>query len=547
MRVSHWESATSDAWALALTREAVIRPLAEAATVSHATADVAAATLGISRSLVYRLVARFRDRPQTSTLLLRKRGLSVQTLLLAPPLERLIADAIADVYLQPERARISDLMRVIDARCAERGWSKPAFRTIKRRLDRLDPRTVAQRRLGSRAARHLFDPVRDSTLAPTMPLDVMQIDHTPVDVVIVDERHRLPIGRPWLTLAIDVASRVVLGLSVSLEAPSVVSVALALTHAVLPKDIWLADRELDVPWPMVGVPDALHLDNAPEFHSAALARGAQEYGMRLTFRPPAHPHFGGHIERLIGTMMGAVHLLPGTTFSNVVEKADYRAEERAALTLTELERWLTLEIAGVYHHAVHTALGTSPLAAWRDGLARRDGPPRQPADRQTFFLDFLPGERRLVRRDGIQLFRLHYWDNVLSPWAGRSREPMLVKYNPRNLSQIFLRDNQGTYWPIPYRRLGQPAISLWEQRAAVARLHAAGHRAIDDALIFKSVLEQRTLVEAAQTLTTRERRARARRPPEGHSSDTATRPDGGGPREPDYSHLPPYPVEEWHE
>jgi putative transposase len=41
--------------------------------------------------------------------------------------------------------------------------------------------------------------------------------------------------------------------------------------------------------------------------------------------------------------------------SQVVEKADYRAEERAALTLTELERWLTLEIAGVYHHAVHTA------------------------------------------------------------------------------------------------------------------------------------------------------------------------------------------------
>ena len=98
------------------------------------------------------------------------------------------------------------------------------------------------------------------------------------------------------------------------------SVALVLTHAVLPKDIWLADRELDLPWPMFGIPDALHVDNAPEFHSLALARGAQEYGIRLTFRPPARPYFGGHIERLIGTMMGAVHLLPGTTFSNVAER-----------------------------------------------------------------------------------------------------------------------------------------------------------------------------------------------------------------------------------
>jgi putative transposase len=542
--VSHWESATSDAWALASIREAVIRPLAEAPRLSHARADVAAATLGISRSLVYRLVAQFRERPQTSTLLLRRRGLRRQTPLLAPPLERLIAEAIEQVYLQPERPRISDLMRVIDARCAERGWPKPMFRTVKRRLDRLDPRTVTQRRLGTRAARAQFDPVQNSTLTPTAPLDVVQIDHTPIDVVIVDERHRLPIGRPWLTLAIDVASRVVLGLSVSLEAPSVVSVALALTHAVLPKDIWLADRELEVPWPMLGVPDALHLDNAPEFHSAALARGAQEYGIQLTFRPVAQPHFGGHIERLIGTMMGAVHVLPGTTFSNVAQKADYPAEKRAALTLTELERWLTLEIAGVYHQTVHTALGTPPLTAWRDGLVRRGVPPRQPADRQTFFLDFLPGERRLVRRDGIQLFRLHYWDNVLSPWAGRSREPMLVKYNPRNLSQIFLRDDQGGYWPIPYRRLGQPPISLWEQRAAMERLRAAGYRAIDDTLIFKSVLEQRDLVDAAQTLTTRQRRAHARRP---RALDPAAPGGGGLPSEPDYSDLPAYPVEEWHE
>jgi putative transposase len=48
--------------------------------------------------------------------------------------------------------------------------------------------------------------------------------------------------------------------------------------------------------------------------------GAQEYGIRIDYRPPGTPHFGGHIERLIGTTMGAVHLLPGTTFSNVAEK-----------------------------------------------------------------------------------------------------------------------------------------------------------------------------------------------------------------------------------
>jgi putative transposase len=58
-----------------------------------------------------------------------------------------------------------------------------------------------------------------------LPLDLMQIDHTLVDVIIVDEEDRLPIGRPWLTLAIDIASRAVAGFTVSLDPPSTVSVA----------------------------------------------------------------------------------------------------------------------------------------------------------------------------------------------------------------------------------------------------------------------------------------------------------------------------------
>ena len=41
-------------------------------------------------------------------------------------------------------------------------------------------------------------------------------------------------------------------------------------------------------------------------------------------------------------------------------------------------------------------------------------------------MDFLPGERRLIRRDGIRLFNIHYWANVLSPLAGRTKELVYV-------------------------------------------------------------------------------------------------------------------------
>jgi putative transposase len=111
-----------------------------------------------------------------------------------------------------------------------------------------------------------------SSLQPRLPLEVVQIDHTLVDVV-VDELERLPLGRPWLTLAIDVASRMVTGFYVSLERPSSLSVALAISHAVLPKDLWLSDRELNLDWLSCGLPESLHLDNAQEFKSEALERG----------------------------------------------------------------------------------------------------------------------------------------------------------------------------------------------------------------------------------------------------------------------------------
>ncbi|WP_220447802.1 hypothetical protein [Nonomuraea diastatica] len=76
-------------------------------------------------------------------------------------------------------------------------------------------------------------------------LQQVQIDHTPVDLEVVDERHRLPIGRPYVTAAIDVASRCV----VTLEAPSALSAGLCLAHTVCDKRPWLERLGVEAVWP----------------------------------------------------------------------------------------------------------------------------------------------------------------------------------------------------------------------------------------------------------------------------------------------------------
>ena len=113
-------------------------------------------------------------------------------------------------------------------------------------------REILARREGRKASRDRFAPAIGS-LEATWPLSLVQIDHTVVDVIVVDSATRKPIQRPWLTLAIDVHSRCVAGFYLSLEPPSATSVALCIAHAAMPKQPWLAQRKIEEEWPVQGL------------------------------------------------------------------------------------------------------------------------------------------------------------------------------------------------------------------------------------------------------------------------------------------------------
>ena len=507
-----WEAAGEAAWSVALRREAVIRPLAEQARLRVESIADAASELGLSRSVLYELLQRYRRRPQTSSLLPWKRGRKPNESLLSKERETLLKRSIDEFYLRPERPSLAALHLEVRRRFSERALAVPNYRTLLRRVEAIDADTMLRRREGAKKAREKLRPLSTSSLQPRRPMDLVQIDHTLVDVIVVDREHRQPIGRPWLTLAIDVKTRMVAGFHVSLWPPSTLSVCMALTHAVLQKAPWLADRELEtLDWPASGLPRTIHVDNAREFHSEALVRGCQEYGILLDHRPVGQPHFGGHIERLIGTVMGAVHLLPGTTFSDVKQKGSYPSQTRALLTISELERWLALQIAGVYHLSLHSALGRTPLSDWQDASSQAVPPLRQPVDATEFFLSFLPAVPRRVRRDGIHLWNIRYWDSVLSPWAGRLDRPLLVKYDPRDLSRIYVRDPDGQHWPIPYADLGHPPIALWELEEANKQIRRSAEAIPNQNAIFATILEQRRLLQNAARLS-KQRRRREQRP-----------------------------------
>jgi putative transposase len=227
----------------------------------------------------------------TSSLLPPRRGRPRGSRSLDRKRETIIAEKIDTFYLRPERPRLSDLCDRIDARCHEIGARPPNWRTVHARVRDIDAKLKARKRQDT-SGLAAFTPMPRELVADR-PLDMVQIDHTPVDVIIVDSENRQSVKRPWLTLAIDVHSRMVLGYHLSLDEPSVISVGLCLLNAVFDKSALLAEKDIDVAWPSAGLPRALLVDNGPEFHSKAFMRGCREHGIRVEWRPPGAPHYGG--------------------------------------------------------------------------------------------------------------------------------------------------------------------------------------------------------------------------------------------------------------
>jgi putative transposase len=388
----------------------------------------------------------------------------------------------------------------------------PADNTVRARIRTLDPLKVVNKREGHDAARTLM-PAAGKAPEPAAPLDVVQMDHSPVDVIVVDEVAREPIGRPYLTLAIDTFTRCIVGMLLTLEAPSATSAGLCLAHMVSDKSGWLARLGLtDMTWAMHGKANWIYLDNAPEFYSEALKRGCEQHGIKIDYRPRGLPHFGGIIERVIRTAMEMVHQLPGTTFSNVQQRGKYKSEATAILTLRELERWLTLAI-GTYHESVHSSLWEPPAACW--GKNVETAKLFAVADEKAFLIDFLPVERRGVGRYGFVIDHITYYSDILKPWIAR-REQLLDRFilrrDPRDISRVWVLDPESQrYLEIPYRNISNPSVTLWEHKKAVQRLRENGRANVDEAAIFRMIGQMRDITETAAKERKRARRDKERR------------------------------------
>lgn len=464
--------------------------------------------LGVTTGTIYEWIRRYQKNSQSVPCMVdRTPGPEKGSVKFPQKQEAIIADAVKQLRKRGQKPKISKIADEVSVLCKQKNISPiPSYSTIRRRIKSLPPAMQTELLEGKTKAKNKHRRIKKQYQA-SHPLEIVQLDHTLVDEIVVDRMNRQPIGRPWLTLAIDIFSRSIVGYYISFEHPSSASVAVCIANAILPKRPILEQFELDehFTWPCSGKMKFIHTDRAKEFKAAALKIGCLKHSIKLILRPPKTPHFGGHIERLIGTIMGGVHFLPGTTFSDTKAKNDYDSENNSFMSLPEFEKWIIIEIIK-YNNKYHSIIQQSPISKFSNHEYTNKSDQFKKIYHESLYVDFLPIETRKARPRGIRFGHITYWAPFVRTPTYPIGKNVQFRYDRRDLSKIFYCASEDHYIEMPYLNVDNPKVTYWEAKAAREYLRRQGREDINEGLLFQAILRQRAIVEHSQNKTQKVRK-----------------------------------------
>lgn len=503
---------SDDDWKNAQRKLEAIQPFIMEVADNYISMESRAKEYKVSVRTLQRWIAAYNETNSIASLLEKKRGWVKGQRRINPIQQQLIDEVINDFYLTVQKPTNTAVVNEVFRRCFKRNISKPSKNAVWYQINAIDNKARATKR-GDKNTR--YDARAGSYPKVDFPLQVIQIDHTPADIILVDDNHRMAVGRPYITVAIDIYSRMITGYYISLDAPSATSVGMCLARSILPKKDLLNRFGVEGKWDVFGIPKKIHVDNGSDFRSETLSRSCALHSISVEFRPVAVPQYGGHIERLIGNLMEKLHELPGTTFSNIHQKGDYEPDKHACLTLDEFEKWFLTYVVNIYHQRLHSGINHIPAKKWHIGIfGDKDnigsGLPTLPSDSKTLTLDFMPSTERTIQHTGVTIEGVRYYDpylnNYINAMIDNKKRKFIFRQDPRDISLIWFFDPEiRQYFPIPYANQSMPIMSLWVLRQIKEKLKKEVGE-VNEALINQAWDEMQELVRNSQVATKTARR-----------------------------------------
>lgn len=432
-------------------------------------------------------------------------------------------ECIDSIYMQRERKTVEETVEEAVVQVTRENKQRTSFqqlpmptkRLIRRLIDLIPAFDKCAARYGRLAANRLFRG-KMQHLVTKKALESAEVDHTKLDLFVIDDDSHIPLGRPWLTICIDSHTRCILGIYIGFEPPSYLTVGKCLKHAFLPKtNLQKQFPEIRNTWEAHGVMEQLFVDNGMELHSVSLEKACFAFGVEIIYTPRKTPWYKGKIERFNRTINdGVSHGIAGTTFSNIFEKDDYDPAKHAVVTLSTLRLIIHKWIADYYHQKPHRSLDQqTPAMVWNSSVLPEDiALAHNPAE-----MDILLGKTvadKKVTHKGIEINCLLYNSPELMLLRRQYGEDLTVeiRVDESDVGHVYviLKDNQG-YIKVPALNQDYASgVSLWLHE--ICRSYAKKHfKKVDVYSYARAKTEIREIVEKELKLKRRKSNARVAR------------------------------------
>lgn len=293
---------------------------------------------------------------------------------------------------------------------------------VRRRINKIAPFLVDAGRLSLDRAIRKYTPV-GLGLSVRMPMERVEIDDWEFDLhslaaktdawrkMSKKQKDAVPRIRGTSTIAIDVATRCIVGFNLTSLPPSAQSSKGALRSIMIDKSAMARFAGCKSDWPMYGRPGTIATDGGPAFQGDF--RDALRLSATNRILPDMDPRLRGTVETFFRLFKRVCRYFAGQTFANVVVKDDYPSEKMASLTFEQTYQNAVRFIVDHYHHRGHRGLeGRTPYGEWAR-LSKKYALALPPTPRQLC-LAFGYKDRRVIDKHGIQCLGLSYNSDALA-------------------------------------------------------------------------------------------------------------------------------------
>lgn len=317
--------------------------------------------------------------------------------------------------------------------------AKVGFATVCRRAGEVDVYHRIASREGEARARMVCRSTIDGGGA-AYPLQRVEVDHTPLNWVVISDETGLPLGRPLLTVAIDAHSSYILGMYLSFYGAGVTSVVGVLKSSLMPKAELTSNLGLENPWLSHGLADEWVLDNGLEFHSRAFKGISLELGIDMTYCRVRTPWLKPHVERFFSEL-NYLTLVKGRVHKKVASAMDLDPYKDASISFGNLVKGLTMFVVDTHPFQVNERKLARPFDLFQDGLERCP-PAIYPGSWDRVRLVSGLSKPLTVGQGGVELRGIPYGSADLLPLLRKFGQSFKTacKWDPDDLGILFVQN-----------------------------------------------------------------------------------------------------------